>query len=270
MTLDDKTLRLIDQILTYTDALNTTLYYDYNNLEPAERSKKWKEHYAASKIIREITGVNAYHQRSKEEAHQKILEECEKNKEYVQALASTISETLTSIKNPEYYRNYKINKNASSPEDLFEVAIEHHPSTPPAEPSYPNATKEEWLVAIENAKKRFEEEYEDAKQYNNPNSEDNKTFAAAFGLPHNHFFRPVVLKEVFVDEDVLALTSGFMLGPVGMFNNKAVQAGYAQKYDNLHEMLIFLKAQAKTQNIIVYLTYKEGDKYYFRGAFVSK
>lgn len=268
--LDDKTLRLIDQILTYNEALITTLYFDYNELEPEVREKKWKEHYAASRAIREITGFNAYQEKCKQEAQQKILDEIEQNKEYVESFISKFKENLSSINNPQYYRNYSLNKEATSAADVFKVTIEQHPSVPPVEPTYPNATKDEWLVAIENAKKHFEEEYENAKQYNNPDSEDNKTFAAAFGLPHNHFFPPVVLKDVFVDEDVLAITSGFMLGPVGMFNNKAVQAGYPQKYDNIHEMLIFLKAQAKTQDIIIYLTYKEGDKYWFRGAFVDK
>lgn len=266
MTANDQTLRLIDQLLTHNESIITTLYYDYNELDSAVRSKTLQEHYKTSKIIREITGVNAYHQRSKEESYRRTLEECEKSKEDAEALASTISETLTSIKNPEHYRNYKINKNATSPEDLFEVTLENEPSKPLVEPKYPNTTKEEWLCSIEHAREYFQDEYKKDKEavlFFEQKKLDPET-SKSFGL------FPPVLKEVLVDEEVLALVNGFMIGPVGLFNNKTIIAENVLTYDSLECMSTFLKEKSYTKDIVVYLLYKQDNKYCFRGVFVDK
>lgn len=266
---DKKTYIQIDQLLILLDSFAVSMYHDYNLLSEEEREKTYKQQLTATRALREITGLNAHKAEVEEMLKQEQLRVMEENSEYIEDFASTISQELTSIQNPSCTRHYELNKEATSTEDLFNVSIDCTPMPPVKEPTYPNATKEEWLVAIENAKKRLQEEYDNAKKFNDPNSKENETFAKAFGLPHNHFFSPVVLKEVFVDEDVLASTKGFMLGPVGMFNSKVVEASI-QKYDSLAEMVIFLRVQAKTKDIVIYHTFKERDKYYFRGAFVDK
>ena len=270
MTLDYKSYKQIEQLLLVLDSFAVTMHDDYSLISEEERHKTYHQQLAATRALREITGLNAHKAKIDEELKQEQLRLIEKHKDDINEFTSIISQELTAIKNPVCFREYSLNKNATSAEELFNVSIDCTPPPPLEEPVYPNATKEEWLVAIENAKKHFQEEYDNTKQYNDPESKDNETFAKAFGLPHNHFFPPVVLKEVFVDEDVLAQTKGFLLGPVGMFNNKAVQVDHTQKYDSLSEMVIFLHVQAKTKDIVIYLTYKEGDKYVFRGAFVDK
>lgn len=139
-----------------------------------------------------------------------------------------------------------------------------------SEDVYPNTTKEEWLESTEQHKAYFQKEYEELKQDYENCSKADSTFVKAFGLPKSSFFPEPVLKEIFVDEEIISLVDGFMCGPAGLFNSKGVVSAEVQKYDNLHEMKIFLNVQAKTKNIIVYMTYKEGDKYCFRGAFVNK
>lgn len=116
--------------------------------------------------------------------------------------------------------------------------------------SYQDLTKEQWLESINHTKNQFLRQYEESKeQYPN------------LGIK---------LKDIFIDDEVLSLVKGFMCGPVGTFRNKAVEATFVQKYDNIHELRIFLKLQAQTKDIVLYMTYKEDDKFCFRGNFVDK
>jgi hypothetical protein len=100
----------------------------------------------------------------------------------------------------------------------------------------PDATKEEWLKAID-SQKDF---------YNN----DGKT--------------------ILMDEEIINAAKGFFLGPVGVFNNKVI-AAETQKFDNLFEMRIFLiNVQCKTKDMVLYVTYEDKGVYYWRGVFVDK
>lgn len=257
MTLDYKTYQKIKTLLALLDSHAVTMYHDYDFLSPEERKKTYEQQLTITRALVDLTGLKAHEEKVREELKQEQLRLIDEHKEHIEEFASTVSQELTAIKDPVCYREYKLNKDATNTEDLFEVSIDCTPAPPIEEPTCPNATKEEWLTAIELAKNYHQKAYEESKQY----QEDN---------PDNNFFPPAVLKEVFVDEDVIALTKGFMTGPVGMFNNKLIEAGHPQKYDNIHEMLVFLGVQAKTKDVIIYLTYKAGDKYFFRGAFIDK
>ena len=100
----------------------------------------------------------------------------------------------------------------------------------------PDATKEEWLKAID-SQKDF---------YNN----DGRT--------------------ILMDEEIINAAKGFFLGPVGVFNNKVI-AAEIQKFDSLDEMRIFLiNVQCKTKDMGLYVTYEDKGVCYWRGVFVDK
>ena len=100
----------------------------------------------------------------------------------------------------------------------------------------PDATKEEWLKAIDSQ-----------KDFYNKNG-----------------------RTILMDEEIINAAKGFFLGPVGVFNNKVITAE-TQKFDNLYEMRIFLiNVQCKTKDMILYVTYEDKGVYYWRGVFVDK
>lgn len=100
----------------------------------------------------------------------------------------------------------------------------------------PDATKEEWLKAIDGQKHFY--------------NKDGRT--------------------ILMDEEIINAAKGFFLGPVGVFNNKVI-AAETQKFDNLYEMRIFLiNVQCKTKDMVLYVTYEDKGVYYWRGAFVDK
>jgi len=113
-------------------------------------------------------------------------------------------------------------------------------------PSYPDVTEEQWKESIEHFKNQLIRQHEEYSDLD---------------------FK---LKEIFVDDEVVSFCKGFICGPVGLFRNKKVEATFIQKYDNIYELRIFLKLQAKTKDVVVYMTYKEDGKYCFRGNFVDK
>ena len=117
-------------------------------------------------------------------------------------------------------------------------------------PSCPDITEEQWKESMEHFKNQLIRQDENSKKE----------------YPYLDF----KLKEIFVDDEVVSFCKGFMCGPVGLFRNKKVEATYIQKYDNIYELRIFLKLQAKTKDVVIYMTYKEDDKYCFRGNFVDK
>lgn len=264
MKLDDKTLKLIDHLLTLNEALVTTLYFDYNELDTATREKKWREHYTASKVLKEITGVEAYHKRCREESEQQRRKDIEESKVDIDFFTSSIKEELINIKEPKHFRVQTINKDGTT-----DINIEYEHNSPPIEtPVYPDATKDEWLISLEHAKKHFNLLYKQQKDfYENP-PESFKVEITSSVKPD--WYKEPILQEIFIDEDIINLISGYMLGPVGMFRNKAIQTGVTQKYDSIDEMRVFLKMQSKRQDIVIYMTYKQGSNYYFRGAFVDK
>lgn len=113
----------------------------------------------------------------------------------------------------------------------------------------PNVTKEKWLHAMDHLKSQYQRQYEETKkEYPELN---------------------IKLQEIFIDEEVISLVKGFMVGPVGVFCNNLIEGNIVQKYDNLPELKIFLNLQAKTKDIVLYMTFKEDGKYFFRGNFVD-
>jgi len=119
-----------------------------------------------------------------------------------------------------------------------------------------NATKEEWLVNIEHAKTHFKQIYEDSKKFWDESVD--KTWHIE---PKEN--------KILVDDEIVNIASGFMLGPVGLFRNKAVEA-VSQQFDNIHEMRTFLWIQSKTKDMVLYMCFEQDGKCFFRGNFVDK
>lgn len=120
----------------------------------------------------------------------------------------------------------------------------------------PDITKEQWLGAIERHKAQYKRQFEEAKKY----QEDN---------PDNKWCLPAIETKIFVDDFITDLAKGFLVGPVGIFRNRGVEAE-TQTFDSLSEMHIFLNVQSKTQDMVLYTTFEQKGKYYWRGKFVYK
>ncbi len=112
----------------------------------------------------------------------------------------------------------------------------------------PDVTKEEWLQYIEGRKVFYKEHCE------------------YWGKSYTETLET----NIVLDEEIIAAAKGFMVGPVGLFRNKAV-AAETQRFDNIHEMKIFIiNLQCKTKDMVLYETYERNGVYYWRGAFVKK
>jgi hypothetical protein len=120
----------------------------------------------------------------------------------------------------------------------------------------PDVTKEQWLEAIEKQKVQYKKTYEELKKY-------------CDGNPDNEFAINPKEPNIILDDFIISLAKGFMVGPVGLFRNKVVGAG-TQVFDNKEEMHIFLNVQCKTQDMVLYMTFEQDGKYYWRGEFVYK
>lgn len=151
----------------------------------------------------------------------------------------------------------------TSAEDLFKVSIDCTPDLPVEEPTYPNNTKEEWELNNQNHREYFEQEYERLKTWY---SEETKKAVGNEWIPLDTKKEPTKT-ELILDEEIISMAKGFMVGPVGLYNGRAV-AAETHRYDNLAEMQIFLKAQSKNQDMVLYMTYKKNNMYWFRGTFV--
>lgn len=219
-------------------------------------------------------------ERSPEEKRKALIEKlatyleyrkgAEENKEHVDNLKSLIKDTFEDIKDPSVNRVHKLNLEKES---RFDVDIELRNRTdiegvcdPFADlKQEPNTTREEWDRATEGHKKYFEEEYERLKTWY---SEKTKEAVGNDWIPIDPDSEPQ-RTELILDEEIINMASGFMCGPVGLYNGRAV-AAETQRYPNLAEMQIFLKVQAKTQDMIIYMTYKKDNQYWFRGAFAAR
>jgi hypothetical protein len=104
---------------------------------------------------------------------------------------------------------------------------------------YPNSTKKEWLETIE-------------------------FIAAKSGsgtLPRK--------QDIFVDDDIIKKSAGFMCGPVGLFNGKPVEAGRPIEFDSLENLKDWVEEKSSNHDMVVYMTYEENGKFYWRGALVT-
>jgi hypothetical protein len=82
-------------------------------------------------------------------------------------------------------------------------------------------------------------------------------------------FKSSIIKEnVFVDDDVINNTKGYMLGPVGIFNNKGVQATNHHSFNSLDELKAWVEEKSQKHDMVIYMTYENNNKYHWRGALV--
>lgn len=77
-------------------------------------------------------------------------------------------------------------------------------------------------------------------------------------------------QKIFVDDDIIKKTKGFMCGPVGIFNSKAVQAGKPFDFNSLQELKDWVEEESSKHDMIIYKTYEENGKYYWRGDLLNK
>ena len=125
----------------------------------------------------------------------------------------------------------------------------------------PDVTKEEWLEYIEGRKVFYKEHHEDWQKYYDEKKQEGKD---------SSFHPESIETKIVLDEEIVAAAKGFMTGPVGLFRNKMV-AAETQRFDNIHEMKIFIiNMQCKTKDMVLYETYERNGVYYWRGAFVDK
>lgn len=123
--------------------------------------------------------------------------------------------------------------------------------------SVDDITKNEWLEAMEKFKDRYKREYTEGK----------KTYEEG---PKAEWMTKPTETNIILNDDIINAAKGFMVGPVGLFRNKAVEAE-TQKFDSLAEMQIFLlNVQCKTKDMVMYMTFEQNGKYFWRGKFVNR
>ena len=120
----------------------------------------------------------------------------------------------------------------------------------------PDSTKEEWLQSVERAKTYYSKIYNEAKEFFD-NNED------------KYWWAEPVETHIILDETIINMAKGYMVGPVGLFRNKLIEA-IVQSFDNLSEMQLFLEVQSKTKDMVLYMIYEQAGKHFFRGNFVYK
>lgn len=202
--------------------------------------------------------------------HLRYRKEIEENQEDVDNVKSLIKDTFEDIKDPSVNRVYKLNLEKES---KFDVDIELRNRTdlegvhdPFADlKREPNTTREEWDRAVGGHQKYFDDEYERLKTWY---SEEIKEKVGHEWIPIDPKSEPTKT-ELILDEEIINMASGFMCGPVGLYNGRAV-AAETHRYPNLAEMQIFLKVQAKTQDMVLFMTFKKDNQYWFRGAFAAR
>jgi len=118
-------------------------------------------------------------------------------------------------------------------------------------------TKEEWFKAMDNHKIQIQKVYDEHKE--------------VFDADKDKSFWPYPVETtILFDDEIINAAKGFMIGPVGLFKNKAVEAE-TQTFDSLHEMKIFLlNVQCKTRDMVLYMTFEQCGRYLWRGAFVHR
>jgi hypothetical protein len=123
----------------------------------------------------------------------------------------------------------------------------------------PNITKRQWMESQEKHKARYEKDYNDwAEFFADEKNQDNQ------------FVTMPKQTNIIRDDKIINAAKGFMLSPVGLFRNSLVSAE-TQQFDTLSEMQIFLiNVQSRTKDMVLYMTFEQGGKYYFRGTFVDK
>jgi hypothetical protein len=216
--------------------------------------------------IKKLLGIQVDYGKEEAKRLAQAVKDAEDNKEHIEDFTNVIKDTFEDIKNPSVDRVYKFNPEK---EGRFEISIEERTCTsfdPFAElQKEPNATKKEWDAAMKSQEEYFEEDYKQKKKW----------YAEAMTDPSKFDWAPPSWRneptktEVILDEEIVSMTKGFMVGPVGLYNGRCI-AAETQKFDNLAEMQIFLKVQAKTKDMVTYMAFKEDKKFLWRGTFVER
>jgi len=76
-------------------------------------------------------------------------------------------------------------------------------------------------------------------------------------------------KTVFIDDDIMKRVEGYMLGPVGLFNGKCV-AAQTKVFVSLQELKDWVEEESLTSDMVIYMTFEENGKYYWRGDLLNK
>lgn len=219
-------------------------------------------------IIQDILGLYQHWEERTAQTRAKRLQDIEDNKEYINEFVGLIEDTFEDIKNPSVNRVYKLNLEK---EGRFDVDIELRNKTE-LEGVYdpfvdlkqePDITREEWSKTALDHQKYFDEEHEKMKLW----------YDEELAKTTRNKWLPISNSEptksvIVVDDEIINMAKGFMVGPVGLFRGRAVEA-QTQRFDNLPEMQIFLKVQAKTKDMVLYMTFKKDNVYFWRGAFVA-
>lgn len=76
-------------------------------------------------------------------------------------------------------------------------------------------------------------------------------------------------KKIFIDDDIIENTKGFMCGPVGIFNNGAVEAT-TKVFASLQELKDWVVDESSKRDMVIYMTFEENGKYYWRGDLINR
>ena len=182
----------------------------------------------------------------------------------VQDFTENVKDTLKEIFNPTLLKVYKLDPNAKGG---FETHLEYNPNPKTIQeeyqfPTLPDVTKEQWLECQKDVEEGFKQDYLHSSLYFNKHITEKEDLK-------NQWLKNPLKQTLIIDEEIINMAQGFMVGPCGLYKGKAVMAG-TQKFDSLAEMKIFLKVQCKNQDMVLYTTFGRGGAYYWRGAFLDK
>jgi len=76
-------------------------------------------------------------------------------------------------------------------------------------------------------------------------------------------------KNIFIDDDIINNVKGFMCGPVGVFNNKLVEAA-TKIFISLQALKDWVQEESLKNDMVIYMTFEENGKYYWRGDIILK
>lgn len=250
---------LIDTNTFIFNCVHTSMY-DKDSLA---KTKAIGEYNKNIYVIKELLGLTHFYSEKEARVRAEAIKETEKHREHIDAFADLIKDTLEDIKSPSVTRTYKINPDNKNVFDVItekvdpnELNVVHDPFKELKEE--PDVTREQWDASIVHHEQRFNEQFEQIKQYYSP--ELAKATQNKWG--------ELVKTEIILDDEIIGMAKGFMLGPVGLYNGRAIAAEF-QKFDNLAEMKIFLGIQSKTKDMVLYMTFKQNGSYCWRGAFVN-
>jgi hypothetical protein len=122
--------------------------------------------------------------------------------------------------------------------------------------------------SVENDLVKINQGIKGVYDYKGPNA-TKKEWLASIGAIQGTTPTLTTFKTVFFDDDIIKNVKGFMCGPVGVFNNKAVQAA-TKVFTSLQELKDWVKDQSLNNDMVIYMTFEENGKYIWRGDSILK